>query len=63
MQKFKKILLEELEYKKRFNSNWPTICDICTLDIEEQDEFVFMGDKRKMCVDCIDELESILEAE
>jgi len=55
------LLLEELEYKKIFNANYQTMCDICYNNIEQDDEFIFLGNKKKVCMDCVEEIKEFLE--
>lgn len=41
------ILLEEIECKKHFEAHWDTDCDVCGGSINEDDDFIFMGVKKK----------------
>lgn len=56
-----KLLIEELENKKLYEANWGTECDCCDGDIQQGDKFVFMGDKKKVCIDCVADMQDDLE--
>ncbi len=60
-KELKEILIEELENKKIFNANRDTYCDVNGEDILQDDEFVFMGNKQKMCRQCLDDLQELVE--
>jgi len=57
-QDIKKILAEDIEYKKPFEAKYPAVCDFC---LNETDIFIFIGDKKKMCRDCQAEVTEYLE--
>lgn len=51
------LLIEELESKKRFTPFEFTFCDVCGEELDETNEFCFMGSmKQKICGSCIEEL-------
>ncbi len=56
-----KLLIEDLEYKKQFDAHYSTTCDECGNDIEEGMSFVFMGDRKKICIECLGNLQDSLE--
>lgn len=58
IQKIKELLIEDIEYKKPFDAKYPAICDGCHREVET---FIFMGDKRKICIDCQVEIQDFLE--
>ena len=60
-KKYAKILIDDLEYKKHFQAHYGTECDVCSGNIEEDEDFVFMGDGQKVCVSCLGELQESLE--
>jgi hypothetical protein len=61
------LLIEDIELKKNFQAKWPFDCEICGEGVEEDGDFIFMGDKKKVCSGChekiIDYLNEILEQE
>jgi hypothetical protein len=57
----KALLLEEFEMKKKFNATWAGTCDFCAGDIDEGQEFIFMGNKNKVCDDCQMQIIAFLE--
>ena len=59
---FAKILIEELENKKVFTSNYDMVCDVCGGEIAEGDDFIFMGAKQKVCNECQGNITTALEA-
>lgn len=56
-----KLLAKEIKSKKKFVANWDSDCDGCGESILQDDEFIFMGDKQKICTDCIDKIINFLE--
>ena len=59
--KMAEILLEEMENKKNFVASYDLTCSVDECVIEEGDRFVFMGDKRKVSLDCLGKLQAELE--
>lgn len=57
----KKLLLYEIENKKGYQATWKGYCDGCKGLIDEGEEFMFMGDKRKICTECQADIISFLE--
>lgn len=57
----KQTLYQELERKKQFQARWDTYCDECGSNIQEDDDFYFFGDKRKICQECYNEIMNYLE--
>ena len=59
----KDLLLEDLEYKKSFEAFPSLQCDGCGEYVANISggEFVFMGDKKKLCSDCLFEITEYLE--
>lgn len=59
----KQLLIEELRFKKVFNARFAVLCELCRENIEEDKEFVFIGNSKKICLDCqraiISELETL----
>lgn len=60
--KLKALLSEELENKKVFDALPGTDCNVCGNEVEEGDPIRFMGNKEKVCPDCWDELEEMVES-
>lgn len=58
-----RLFLEDLSYKKDFEASRDITCDICDMEIYEGDKFWFIGNKQKMCEECKDEIESIINEE
>jgi len=61
VREIKQILLDELENKKSYDAKWETVCDSCGDDIQEEDSFIFMGDKQKICNECQGHVTEFLE--
>lgn len=61
----KAILFEEMQNKKIFNAAWNTACDICGNEINNNDgdSFIFMGNKKKICVECEEAINLYLQSE
>jgi hypothetical protein len=57
----KKLLLYEIENKKGYVATWKGYCDGCRGPIGEGEEFIFMGDKRKICTECQEDVIQFLE--
>jgi hypothetical protein len=60
---FSKYIKEEVENKKPYNSQYNTACNLCDGLIFEGMEFVFFGNKQKMCMDCYMDIQDIAENE
>jgi len=58
---FKHLLIEDVQNKKLFDNKWQCQCDGCGGDIVEDQKFIFMGDRNKVCETCIDGLKMYLE--
>lgn len=58
----KDILKEEFENKKAFDAKWEAECNLGGEDIMEGDTFYFMGDKKKVCQNCFEEIQETIEA-
>ena len=59
---FAKILIEELENKKVFTASFDGECGVCSGDISEGEDFIFMGVKQKVCNECQGNMITALEA-
>lgn len=57
----KKILLEEIGCKKQHTANYDTRCYWCGSEIAEEEPLYFMGDVRKTCDNCFDDIITFLE--
>ena len=59
----KQLLIEDFQYKRVFIARFAILCELCRNNIEEGQEFVFIGDKKKLCIACqmkfITELETL----
>ena len=61
-ESIKELLVEELGYKKTFNNSMYVFpCSCCKNTVEQGDEFIFMGDKKKVCINCQAEIIEYLE--
>ena len=60
-QQIKDLLKEDIEYKKPFMADRDTFCNIGREPIRQGDTFIFVGDKRKCCVECQGEITQWLE--
>ena len=60
-RELKELLIEELENKKPFSANFPFDCALCGESVEEDEEFFFFGNKKRVCSDCRSEMESAVE--
>lgn len=56
-----KVLLEELEYKKQYKASFDGTCACCGDDIHIGDTFVFMGEKKKVCIGCLADMQDEME--
>jgi hypothetical protein len=59
--KIKELLAQELANKKSYAAHRDTFCDICAEDIPEGEDFIFMGEKKKICNVCFGEITTFLE--
>jgi len=50
------LFLEELEFKRQYTAKYDFDCELCSSVIEEGDDFVFLGDKQRICLDCVEEM-------
>ena len=63
IEQIKKLLLEDMQYKKTFNNSmYPFPCRSCKNTVGSGDEFVFLGDKQKICTNCLGEIIEYLES-
>lgn len=51
-EEIRQLLLEEIIGKKVFLAKFAILCELCRENIEEDREFVFIGDKKKLCMNC-----------
>lgn len=56
-EKQRAMLVEDLESQKTYEAYTFTGCDCCGETIEEGEEFVFMGNRRKVCLKCLGEMQ------
>ena len=57
----KKLLAEEMEYKKTYVATWDTACSAGNHHIIKGNEYIYLGDKKKVCIDCLAEIIEFLE--
>lgn len=57
----KELLKEDLENKKTFTAYREATCYLCKARIMVDEEFVFMGTYKKVGVDCLGELQEVLD--
>ena len=50
------LLVEDLEYKILQESKFVFQCNVCTEKVTVGDNFVWLGSKRKVCINCRDEI-------
>jgi len=53
----KEIIKEEFENKKSYDANFRFRCSGCRNWIEEGEPFYFVGNKKRVCGDCLAELQ------
>lgn len=58
----KELLKADVEGKKTFTAQWEGRCDGCGETLVEDDEFAFIGDKKKICNSCQSDIISFLES-
>jgi len=46
------LIIEEMDCKKVFQAKWVFDCALCGDHVDEGTDFVFIGDKQKICVSC-----------
>lgn len=56
------IIYQEFANKTPFDCKYRGNCDVCQLNLSEGDIFFFYGNKRKMCMDCQQDLINSLGA-
>ena len=57
------VIVRDLENKKRFTAEYDGRCSTCSHPILEGDEFIFMGNKEKICTtDCLPEIMDHMES-
>jgi len=54
------LLLEEIEFKRPYRAAYEMACQFCGGDIHVNDVFYFFGDKKKVCIDCVDEFKAFI---
>lgn len=58
----KAILYIEMENKKWYQAQWRTFCGECGGDIDEGDDYVYLGEKgHKVCSECFGDITNYLE--
>lgn len=57
------IIIEDLGEKRHYPAKWDFACDICEEQVDAGTDFVFMGDKRKVCLTCLMQMIEDLEME
>ncbi len=59
--KTRQLLVEDIEMRKRYPAFVNCTCQICGSAIFKGEEFVYIGDKKRMCNSCVYELMDELE--
>lgn len=59
--RLKAVLLEDLECKKSYQAFHNSTCYGCELAIMQDDEFWYLGNGRKICANCMTELQQELQ--
>lgn len=54
-------LVQTLKYKKVFQANRWSMCKGCKNNIQVGEDFVFMGDKKMICMLCVEHFVTELE--
>jgi hypothetical protein len=55
------LLIEDLKRKKRLALKYDGPCAGCGEGMQSGDEFIFMGEKSRICLECADEMIATLE--
>lgn len=58
--KASEFLKEELENKRPYQANRNVNCELCREGMAEGDDFYFIGNRHKICVNCLGELQEII---
>lgn len=54
------LIAEDLDFKKVFYANQEFKCFLCHQPVWHEDPFIFVGDKKKICITCKEDIKENL---